>query len=254
MPRLLVVITLIITVVLIACYPSQVEEGISVLIEWIKEQEGLGIFTLGLIIAAGTAIAMPGSFLTISTGYILNDVYDSEHWKIILIGAFTAFAGTFLGSILCFCTGRYIFRELTTRMAQKFKIIRALDCAFYYQGFRFCFLFRICPLVPFNAFNFLAGATSLSFGAYIFAFIGYLPACIFNVWIGTSIKSIKEITSGEYEGGTTGFIVLIISLILCLVIVIYISCLVRRYLKKIADKNEPMMQYESSSNRIEPES
>lgn len=107
-----------------------------------------------------------------------------------------------------------------------------MECAILDKGFRTCLLFRICPLVPFNIFNFLAGATSLKFKDYFWAFIGYLPACIVNVCIGTTIKSLSDITRGEYEGGTTSIVVLVIGLFLTIVILVYITIMIRRYLRK----------------------
>ena len=176
--------------------------------------------------------------MTIGTGFIMDVVYEGEHWKSITVGVLTVFIGTWLGSLLSFFIGRYVFRELTLQMAKRYRVMRALDCAFLDKGFSTCVLFRICPLVPFNAFNFLAGATSLKFKQYFCAFIGYLPACILNVWIGTSIKSLSQVIRGDYEGGKTGIIMLIIGLFLCIIIVVYISYLVRRYLKTFISEKQ----------------
>ena len=237
MPRLIILCALVTICVLIVCFPDQFETGVVALLEWINGNKEIGVITLGFIIALATSIAIPGTLMTIGTGYIMDAVYEGEHWKSIMVGVLTVFLGTWLGSLVSFFIGRYVFRELTLQIARRYRVMRALDCAFLEKGFQTCVLFRVCPMVPFNAFNFLAGATSLQFRSYFFAFIGYLPICILNVWIGTTIKSISEVISGDYEGGETSIIVLIIGLIISIIIVVYISCLVHRYLRKfISDK------------------
>ena len=41
-------------------------------------------------------------------------------------------------------------------MAKKYAIIGALDKAMETEGLKFTFLLRLCPLVPFNAFNYMS--------------------------------------------------------------------------------------------------
>ena len=81
-----------------------------------------------------------------------------------------------------------------------------------------------------NIFNFVAGATSLTFPAYALAFIGYVPTAIVNVWVGTTIKSVADLVMGEYDGGYTQIIILIVGLVIAIVLVVYISCRVKVYL------------------------
>ena len=61
--------------------------------------------------------------MTIGTGFIMAEVYKGELWKCILIGFITVFLGAWIGSLVCFFIGRYIFRQLTARMAAKFRVM-----------------------------------------------------------------------------------------------------------------------------------
>ena len=97
---------------------------------------------------------------------------------------------------------------------------------------------RICPLVPFNAFNYVMGGTSVTFKNYFLAGPGTIPICAVNVFVGTTIGSIKEVMSGDYDGGTVSLVMLITGCVLSVIITVYTSCIVRRYLKRQAEKSK----------------
>ena len=157
-------------------------------------------------------------------------------WKSIIYGSITAYLGTWIGSLLAFLIGRYIFRDLARCLSDRYKIMRALDLVLRDEGFKFCFLLKICPIVPFNAFNYIAGGTSLSFKNYFLAGCGTIPIVILNIFIGSSIGSVSELVRGEYDNGTASLVILILGLVISLILVVYITCYIRKYLKKIAEK------------------
>ena len=51
-------------------------------------------------------------------------------------------------------------------------------------------MLRLCPLVPYNAFNYLMGVTAVSFAHYAIGGTGMIPATIVYVFIGTTLGSI----------------------------------------------------------------
>ena len=155
----------------------------------------------------------------------------------VLVGTLTVFFGTWLGTCFSFFLGRYVLRDLTLRLNGRFVMMRALDRAMKErEGFRFCFLLRLCPLTPFNAFNYIMGGTSISFWSYVLAGPGYIPICIANVFIGTTISSIAALVEGDYDGGDASIITLIVGLVISLLLIIYITIVVRRHLRRMAQK------------------
>ena len=235
-PRLLIVCFILTIITLIFVYPKKVEELMRSYIDWMRLNKELGVLMTCVICLVGTTVGTPGALMTIGNGFIYNEVYQGELWKSILVGSAAVYFGTWFGSCLAFLIGRYVLRDLTRRLVNKFKIIKALDFAFQDQGFRTCFLFRLCPLVPFNGYNYLAGATSLRFSPYFFAFVGYIPTVLANVWIGTTIKSLADLIRGEYDGGYTQIVVLIVGMCISIVLIVFITCRVKAYLKKFKDK------------------
>ena len=82
--------------------------------------------------------------------------------------------------------------------------------------------------------NYVMGGTSISFKNYVLAYCGTIPIISVNVFIGTTISSISDLVQGEYDGGTASMVMLIVGCILTVLLVIYISLFVRRYLKRTA--------------------
>ena len=57
------------------------------------------------------------------------------------------------------------------------------------RGFRIFFLLRLSPIIPFNALNYMAGMTAVTFRSYTLALIGILPGTILFVFVGASAGS-----------------------------------------------------------------
>ena len=112
----------------------------------------------------------------------------------------------------------------------KYKVTRALDHAFKIEGLKVVALLRMCPLVPFTAFNYVMGITSVSFFDYTIGSIAILPGTIVYVFIGTTIGSITDAATGNYDAGPAGLILLIVGSVLACVAIVYISIVVKKYL------------------------
>ena len=111
----------------------------------------------------------------------------------MVVGTFTVFVGTWFGSVLSFLMGRYVMRDCTMRLSQKYKLMKTLEMALRMEGLKFCFLLRVCPIVPFNLINYILGGTSISLKHYFLAGPGYVPICLAYVFLGTTIGSIADL-------------------------------------------------------------
>ena len=87
------------------------------------------------------------------------------------------------------------------------------------------FLMRLAPIIPYNVLNYLVGATSVSIKDNIYGYTGFIPMGIFNVYLGTQIKNLADITSGDQSTaekvGKLAFMVagiLFILTIICIII------------------------------------
>jgi len=97
-------------------------------------------------------------------------------------------------------------------------------------------LLRLCPLVPFAIFNYVMGITAVSFFAYAVGGIGMLPGTLVYVFVGTTIGSIQEAASGDYDAGPAGLALLIVGSVLACAAIIYVSIVVKRYLNAAVEQ------------------
>lgn len=72
---------------------------------------------------------------------------------------FSCFLGSVIGAMIAFLRARYLMRDLIYLFAKRYPLVRAADRALKRKGFRIMLLFRLCPLIPFNALNYCCGIT-----------------------------------------------------------------------------------------------
>lgn len=161
------------------------------------------------------------------------------------------FIGAWIGSILAFILGRYVFRQNTEALASKYKITRALDRAIREEGLKFVILLRLCPLVPFNAFNYIMGVTGVSFGEYALGGIGMLPGTIVYVFVGTTVGSLTDLVKGDTDTGVLGLILLIVGSALACFLIIFVSIKVKGYLTEAVEQGEDLNNLTEEINNDE---
>ena len=140
--------------------------------------------------------------------------------------------------MLAFFLGKYVFRKKSEEIAARYRVLSALDKAFQTEGLKVVLLLRLCPLVPFNAFNYVMGITAVSFFAYALGGIGMLPGTIVYVFVGTTIGSIQDAASGNYDAGPAGLVMLIVGSVLACAAIIYVSFVVKRYLNAATSQEQ----------------
>ena len=191
-PRLILVAICAGSFILILVFPEQIGDAYDAFIDWIKENQVLGPFLMCITFVLWTPLCAPASLMATSTGFILHNVFE-ELWVSIVVGTLVAFVGTWLGSVLSFLMGRYVMRDCTMRLSIKYKLIKTLEIALKTEGLRFCFLLRLCPIVPFNLINYILGGTSMALKDYFLAGPGYIPIITAYVFLGTTIGSIADL-------------------------------------------------------------
>lgn len=134
-------------------------------------------------------LLIPGSILTVGAGWAFQQAYNSTGVALV-IGTLSVFIGAWIGSVLAFLLGKYVFRAKSEEFAQKYRVTKALDKAIKSEGLKVVLLMRLCPLVPFNYFNYVMGITAVSFFDYAVGGLGMLPGTLVYVFVGTTIGSI----------------------------------------------------------------
>ena len=156
----------------------------------------------------------------------------------MLVGTTSVWIGAEIGSCIAFLLGKFVLRELSESLASKYKVTKALDKAIKTEGLKFVLLLRLCPLVPFNAFNYAMGITAVQFIHYALGGLGMLPGTILYVFVGTTLGSITDAATGNYSGGPGALVMLIVGSVLGCVAIIWVSIVVKRYLNKAIEDGE----------------
>ncbi|MDA0328876.1 MAG: TVP38/TMEM64 family protein [Gemmatimonadetes bacterium] len=141
-------------------------EGVGDAITWLRASNSAPALYI-LIYAAATALAIPGSILTLAGGAMFGLFWGT---------LYTTLAAN-LGANAAFAVARYLGRGGIERLAGP--RLKALDRATETHGFRGLLTLRLVPAVPFNALNFGAGLTVIPWATYATATaIGIFPGTV----------------------------------------------------------------------------
>ena len=135
-------------------------------IEWLRASRAAPLLYIA-IYAAATALAIPGSILTLAGGAMFGLVGGTIYTTI----------GANIGANAAFGVGRFLGRDGIRRLAGD--RLDALDRATENHGFRGLLTLRLIPAVPFNALNFGSGLTSIGWSTYAAATaVGIFPGTV----------------------------------------------------------------------------
>lgn len=97
---------------------------------------------------------------------------------------------------------------------------------------------RLCPLIPFNALNYMMGITDIKTAHYLVGFTGMIPGTVAYVFIGTTISDIADAANGTNNQGTLLLIMAIVGSILAFAGVVWVSIVAKRNLNKYIKQAE----------------
>ena len=128
-------------------------EGVGQGIEWLRGSTAAPLLYIA-VYAAATALAIPGSLLTLAGGAMFG----------VLWGTIYTTIGANIGANAAFGIARHLGRNGVERLAGS--RLDALDRVTENHGFRGLLTLRLIPAVPFNALNFGSGLTSIRWSTY----------------------------------------------------------------------------------------
>jgi uncharacterized membrane protein YdjX (TVP38/TMEM64 family) len=156
--------TLLATLTPLGSYLSR--EGVGQAIDWLRASRAAPLLYIA-IYAAATALAIPGSILTLAGGAMFGVVQGTIYTTI----------GANIGANAAFGVARFLGRDGIRRIAGT--RLDALDRATENYGFRGLLTLRLIPAVPFNALNFGSGLTSIAWARYAAATaVGIFPGTV----------------------------------------------------------------------------
>ena len=121
----------------------------------------------------------------------------------VVLASSSSFFGACIGAVIAFFRARYLMRDLIKLFARRYPVVKATDRAIKHKGFRIYLLLRMCPVIPFNALNYIGGITGVKWQAYTFALIGILPWQIVLVFIGATVGSVNNMHEDDQNSYNT---------------------------------------------------
>ena len=210
-------------------------DGIGSFLEWIEQNPTAGFFVFMVVYFIATVFFVPGSILTLGAGFVFANAFGLGPG--VLLGTVSVFLGAGSGAIAAFLLGRFLLRDWVSGFSKKYAIFEALDVAFEEKGFRIMALLRLSPIIPFNAINYIAGVTALSFWSYVWAMIAILPGTALYVFLGASAGSLADSASSG-ENSTVTIIVAVVGVIFGVLAVGMTSYYAKKELNKVVEKRQ----------------
>lgn len=196
----------------------------STLTHFLEYVRGLGVWgpaLLAVVYIAATVLMAPGLILTLGAGYVFG----------VVVGTVTVSVGSVLGATAAFLIGRYAARDFVGGLAENNPKFGAIDRAVADSGWKIVLLTRLSPLFPFNAINYLYGATQVSLRDYFFAsWVGMLPGTVMYVYLGAVAGSLTELLAGKVEGGAAQQGLLVVGLVATVVVTVLVTRIARKAL------------------------
>jgi uncharacterized membrane protein YdjX (TVP38/TMEM64 family) len=114
-------------VVIDAKTTKYVETFFAIFTDWLSTHPESGIVAVIVLYVVATVLFVPGSILTIGTGFAFHHAFSQSIILAVLLSSMAVFIGACLGSIACFLLGRFLFRDIVLQMASQYPLFMAMD-------------------------------------------------------------------------------------------------------------------------------
>ncbi|HYO46999.1 MAG TPA: TVP38/TMEM64 family protein [Gemmatimonadota bacterium] len=208
-------------VLILAAVLLPVRDGMTALLEWVSDRGAWTAALLGLAWVPAAILLVPGSVLTLGTGFLIG-----LGWGIGVVSL-----GSTLGATAAFLVGRRLGRDWVRARIGSRGAFRGIDEAVEREGFKVVLLLRLSPLVPYNALNYALAVTGVGLRDYVLgSWIGMLPGTVLYVWLGAGARSLATVVTGSGERSAAWFALFITGLVATAVAVWLVARAARRAL------------------------
>ncbi len=208
-------------------------------ISWARSAGSAGLLAYFLFYMVGVVLFLPGSLLTMGSGFIYGPIRG-----ILLVSP-----ASVIGATIAFLVARFFAREWVARRIATHPKFAAIDEAVGTRGFYIVFLLRLSPVVPFNMLNYALGLTRVKLRDYVVAsFLGMLPGTFLVVYLGSLIINAAQLLSGQRpEAGPWGQIFFLAGLVATAIVTALITRISRRALNRALQDTRRMERSESGA-------
>ena len=178
----------IVFVLAILLLPSRA--WMTALLAWVGDRGPWSALLLGVFWVPAAVLFVPGSLLTLGTGFLLG-----LGWGTAVVSA-----GSTLGATAAFLVGRWLGRDRVRDRIGGHERLRGVDRAIAREGLKVVILLRLSPLIPYNALNYALSLTGVGLRDYVIgSWLGMLPGTVLYVALGAGARSLTAAMTGAGE-------------------------------------------------------
>jgi uncharacterized membrane protein YdjX (TVP38/TMEM64 family) len=196
------------------------------LLPWISGFGSTAPLVFVLSYVAACVLFIPGSILTLSSGFLFGVVRGSIYVSI---------AAT-LGATAAFLIGRYAARQWVAARLASYPKFKAVDEAVAHEGWKIVALTRLSPLFPFNLLNYAFGLTNVRIRDYVVAsWAGTLPGTIVYVYLGSLAGDLTRAATGETQRSLAEWALYALGLLATIAVAVFVTRVSTRALKQLSE-------------------
>ena len=196
---------------------------------WVATLGAWGPVVIAAAYVPATVLFVPGSFLTLGAGFLFG----------VARGTVAVSIGSTAGSAASFLLGRTLLRSWVESRVERNPKFQALDRAVAENGFKVVLLTRLSPVFPYNLLGYAFGVTRVRFRDYVLAsWLGMLPGTITYVYLGSAVRSVGQVLSGQVEGGPAEKALFAAGLVATIAVTALVTRAARRAIRETAPEVE----------------
>lgn len=193
--------------------------------DWVAGLGKKGIIVYILVYIAATVLFVPGSILTIGSGFLFG----------LVLGTVVVSVGSTVGAAGAFLISRYFARDWVAKKADSSARFGAIDGAIGQEGWKIVGLLRLSPAIPFSLSNYLYGLTAVQFVPYVIAsWAGTLPGTVLYVYLGAAGKAGLQAAGGTARSPQE-YVFLTVGLIATVVVTVLITRIAKKALNEASE-------------------
>ena len=228
----LILLGIVIYIIVDSTTNRYVAQGIQIFLKWFEDNPVAGLFAFMGVYFLATVLFVPGSILTLGAGFVFANAFGLG-WG-VLLATVAVFCGAVAGDLTAFLLGRYLLRDWVMGWTDKYKLFKAIDKALETNGFRIMSLLRLSPVIPFNAINYIAGVTAISFSAYAWANLFILPGTILFCFLGATAGSLAD-SGASGDSGVVTIVTIVVGVVFGVLAIVVVSFYAKKELNKVCD-------------------
>lgn len=247
---LVLVLIIIALVIVLVFFRKEFNQLVTSYMEWVEENALIGYFIFMVLNIILVPLMIPGTLLAILGSYIYGMLYGK------ILGFFIIYTiviiSNTIGGYFAFLMSRSLFYECLKPTFTRYKYLRAMNRGIAHNGFKIITLCRLCPVVPYNVFNYVSALTDVTHSQFFWGTLfGMIPLKAIEVLIFINLTvDLANIIEGKYELGSTYRILLIVGGVMAVGLIIWIGYITKKELDKELMETRSRQRSLGSDNRI----